>query len=72
MGRTCLELGSTELQTVVGIPAGFGGTVGLTCWLARPGRRGWQWEAGDRLCLASTGLGPIVTPPLALPCVSSL
>lgn len=28
MGRACLELGSAELQTILGVLVGFGGTVG--------------------------------------------
>lgn len=31
MGRACLELGSAELQTMLGVLVGFGGTVGVTC-----------------------------------------
>lgn len=71
MGRTCLAEGSTNLQNVMGITAGLGGTVGAMCWLVRWGGMERQWEVeGVASLLASIELWPFVTPPpppLALP-----
>lgn len=68
MGLTCQELGSTKLQTTVGGPAVFGGTVGSTCQSTRLDGRGWQWEGRTGSARHPQGSG--LLSPLRSPCPS--